>query len=203
MKLKKENIPLLLTLSRLIISPLILPIFLVWLLPLNNEIFNYILAGCFILLALTDLFDGYLARKFKVESELGTILDPIADKFLIYATLIALLAAGKINYYWVILLIGRELFVMGLRLIAAQKKMDVPVSKLAKVKTAFQMVMLTYIIWNPYQVEGIKDLANGVEWVLIIITVVLSLVSAYFYCKMLLSKMITEQETVLKITEEE
>ena len=166
--------------------------------PLNNEIFNYILAGCFILLALTDLFDGYLARKFKVESELGTILDPIADKFLVYATLIALLAAGKINYYWVILLIGRELFVMGLRLIAYQKNMDVPVSKLAKVKTAFQMVMLTYIIWNPYQREGIKNMFNGIEWGLIIITVLLSLISAYFYSMHLLVSMVQAQKESFK-----
>jgi CDP-diacylglycerol---glycerol-3-phosphate 3-phosphatidyltransferase len=190
LKLKKEYIPLLLTLSRLLISLLILPIFLVWLLPINNEVFNYILAGCFIALALTDLFDGYLARKFHVESELGIILDPIADKFLVYATLIGLLAAGKINYYWVILLIGREFFVMGLRLIALSKGTKVPVSKIAKVKTTLQMLMLTYIIWNPYQSDGITELANGIERVLILITVVLSLVSAYFYCKNLSKKLI-------------
>ena len=183
MKLKKENIPLFLTLSRLIISPLILPVLLVWLLPFNNIIFNCFLAVFFIALALTDFFDGYFARKYNVENELGEMLDPIADKFLVYATLIALLAAGKINYYWVILLIGREFFVMGLRLIAQQKGEKVFVSSIAKIKTVLQMVMLTYLIINPYQQYGTHSWWNGFEAALIAVTVLFSLVSAALYSK--------------------
>ncbi|MEX0671998.1 MAG: CDP-diacylglycerol--glycerol-3-phosphate 3-phosphatidyltransferase [Candidatus Babeliales bacterium] len=183
MKLTKENIPILLTLTRLIISPLVVPLLFVWLLPLDLIIINSLLAVFFIALCLTDLFDGYLARKYDVQTQLGAALDPIADKFLVYATLIGLLAAGKINYYWVVLLIGREFFVMGLRLVALQERIPVPVSQLAKVKTAFQMIMLAYIIWNPYQSLSFESWANGFEAALIAVTLLLSLGTASIYAR--------------------
>ena len=176
------SLPLLLTLIRLIFSPLVLPILLVYLLPYNSLLLNSCLAVLFSLLSITDFFDGYLARKYNQESTLGRVLDPLADKFLTYSALIGLLAAGKIYFYWVIVLIGRELFVMGLRHVALEHAFTVSVSKLSKLKTAVQMVCITMIIVNPFQPLGVDALYwNGTEMGLLLITIVLSLISAEQY----------------------
>src|SRR5690606_3086491 len=134
------SFPLFLTLIRLILSPIILPFLFVYLLPLNYVLINIFLAIVFILFSLTDFFDGYIARKYHQESSLGRLLDPIADKFLIFSVLISLLAAGKIFFYWVIILIGREIFIMGLRQLALEYAITIPVSWAGKVKTAIQMI---------------------------------------------------------------
>jgi CDP-diacylglycerol--glycerol-3-phosphate 3-phosphatidyltransferase len=100
------NTPTRLTLIRLIFSPLFLPLVLVYFLPYNNQIINGILALVFVLLSLTDFFDGYLARKYNQETALGRALDPLADKFLFFSTLIALVTIQKVfflfsdHFYW-------------------------------------------------------------------------------------------------------
>lgn len=176
------SIPIRLTLIRLIVSPLILPVLFVYLLPYHSMLINACLAFLFGLLSLTDFFDGYLARRYNQESLLGKILDPLADKFLTYCALIALLAAGKIYFYWVIILIGRELFVMGLRHVAVEHGFSVHVSKLGKLKTAIQMVCIACIVLNPYQPLGVHALYwNGVEMGLLLVTIVLSLITAGQY----------------------
>jgi len=180
--LKKFNIPTWLTLIRLS-SPLTLPIFLVYLIPLNIWWLNFLLGFLFLLFAATDFFDGYLARKYGQETVLGKILDPIADKFLLYATLISLLTVEKIYFYWVIILIGREVFVMGLRYIAADYQLSISVSWLAKVKTMMQMIFLFYLIINPSQAFGLNIVFGWqrLEIILLTLTIVLSLLTAYQY----------------------
>jgi len=176
------SLPMRLTLFRLLFSPLVLPLLLVHLLPYNSLLINSCLAVLFTLLALTDFFDGYYARKYQQESTLGRVLDPIADKFLTYSALIALLAAGKIYFYWVIVLIGRELFVMGLRHIALEHEFIISVSKLSKLKTVMLMLCITMIIVNPFQKMGVDALYwNGAEMGLLLVTLVLSLLSAEQY----------------------
>ena len=171
-----------LTLFGLIVSPLVLPLLLVHLLPYNSLLINSCLAVLFVLLGLTDFFDGYFARKYNQESTLGRVLDPLADKFLTYSALIALLAAGKIYFYWVIILIGRELFVMGLRHIALEHEFSIFVSKLSKLKTATLMACITMIIINPFQSMGVHALYwNGIEMGLLLITLLLSILSAEQY----------------------
>ncbi len=183
MLIKAINLPIQLTLIRLIFSPLILPLLLVYSLPYHLIWINGMLGALFALLGLTDFFDGYLARKYNQETVLGRVLDPLADKFLTYSALIALLAAGKIYFYWVIILIGRELFIMGLRHVALEYQFRVPVSKLGKLKTAVQMLCITVIIVNPYQALGVHALYwNGTEMGLLLVTIVLSLISAEQYC---------------------
>lgn len=171
-----------LTLIRLIVSPLMLPVLLVYLLPFNIFWLNGLLAFLFFIMSITDFFDGYFARKYNQETTLGKLLDPLADKFLTYSALIALLAAGKIYFYWVILLIGRELFVMGLRNVALEYKFSIFVSGSAKLKTALLMACITFIILNPYQSVGFKEMYwNGTEHLLIATTLMLSLFSAQRY----------------------
>ena len=184
-RLKIINFPTMLTLIRLVISPLFFPFLLVYLLPYNLVWLNIALAIVFVLFCLTDFFDGYLARKYKQETGLGKMLDPIADKFLMYSTLIALLVVQKIFFYWVILFIGRELFVMGLRLVALQQRVEISVSRLGKYKTAFQMIALTMIIANPCQAIGLgfsdAALFNSIELMFLLAGLLLSLESARQY----------------------
>jgi CDP-diacylglycerol--glycerol-3-phosphate 3-phosphatidyltransferase len=179
------NFPTLLTLIRLIISPLVLPILFVYFLPLNILLINCILAAVFVLMSLTDFFDGYLARKYDQVTAIGKLLDPIADKFFIFSSLVALLTINKIFFFWVIILIGREFFVMGLRLIALEHQLSVPVSALGKLKTVLQVAYLTFVIINPYQHLGFAKAAtwNAVEGLLLGVTLIASLWSAYLYFK--------------------
>jgi CDP-diacylglycerol--glycerol-3-phosphate 3-phosphatidyltransferase len=154
------------------------------LLPFNSIVINSAIAVLFVLLSLTDFFDGLLARALKQETVIGQMLDPIADKFLLYATLVSLLAAGKIYFYWVIIFIGREFFIMGLRQVALEHAMTIKVSWLGKTKTALQMITLFYIILNPYQMstfhaEGLWW--NMVEFLLLVVTAAVSVFSAYTY----------------------
>lgn len=176
------TLPIRLTLVRLIFSPLVLPLLLVYLLPYNSLLINGCLAVVFMLLGATDFFDGYFARKYNQESTLGRVLDPLADKFLTFSALVALLAAGKIYFFWVVLLIGREFFVMGLRHVALEHDFSVSVSKLSKLKTALQMISITMIIVNPFQALGVKALYwNGIEMGLLLVTLVLAIISAEQY----------------------
>ncbi len=176
------NTPTLLTLSRLIFSPLIVPVLLVYLLPYNIMWLNILLGILFILLSITDFFDGYLARKYNQETMVGRVLDPLADKFLSFSALIGLLVAQKIFFYWVIILIGRDFFVMGMRHVALEHNFSVPVSKLSKLKTAVQLLTITVITVNPYQQFGFFGHQwNQIEFWLLIITLLFSLMTAQQY----------------------
>ncbi len=189
------TLPNTLTLIRLICSPLFLPLFFVYLLPQNIFWVNCVLALFFIFFSLTDFFDGFLARRYGQESLVGKVLDPIADKFLLYATLIALQAAGKLYFYWVIILVGREFFVMGLRIMMLQHKIDIPISFTAKIKTALQMAWLTFVIINPYQAFGIRKALwwNGIEYGLLALTIYLSLLTAKNYYLAFINRLREEQ----------
>ena len=146
----KINFPTILTLTRLIIGPLVVPFLIVYLIPSNNIIMNCAVGAVFIILSITDLLDGYLARKLNNETELGKLLDHMADKFLTYSSLIGLITAHKIFFVWVLIFIGREFFVMGLRMLAQDYQLFVPVSYLGKLKTVSQAAYIAAAIINPY-----------------------------------------------------
>jgi len=179
--MKIFTLPNILTLTRLIFSPLLLPLLLVYFLPYNSLTINIFLAILFVLLSLTDFFDGYFARRFNQVSSIGKQLDPLADKFLSYSTLIALLAAQKIFFYWVIILIGRDFFVMGLRAIAQDDGLKIPVSFLGKVKTTALMTFMAFAILNPYQDKGIAHTWNLIESALLGAVLLLCILSAKAY----------------------
>ncbi len=128
----------------------------------------WICAIIYIVAALTDFLDGYFARKLNQVSGLGTFLDPISDKIFVSTVLILLVYAGKITGGWVVLVIlifAREFLVSGLREYLGPKNIQMPVSKLAKWKTAFQMLSLGFLIiggYAPYAKElGLLLLANA------------------------------------------
>ena len=205
MWIKHYNIPILLTLIRLFGSPLILPVLLVYLLPFNILWVNVLLVCIFLLFGITDFFDGYLARKYGLVTAIGAVLDPVADKFLLYATLVALLTAGKIYFYWVIFLIGREFFMMALRILALQHHFYIPVSYLAKVKTSAQIMLLAFLIFNPYQKLGIYGAPgwNVFEIVLLLGSTGLSLFTALQYYQFFVCQFNAKQLPMYKKFSEE
>ncbi len=176
------SFPMLLTCIRLIGSPIILPFLLVYLLPCNIFWINCSLAAIFVLFGLTDFFDGYLARKYHLVTATGAMLDHVADKFLLYSTLIALITAHKLYFFWAIIWIGREFFVMTLRQIALENDFSITVSSYGKVKTVAQMACLAFIIANPYHTHTLNALYwNGTELLLLLLGTALSIGSAYNY----------------------
>ncbi|MGJ3262620.1 MAG: CDP-diacylglycerol--glycerol-3-phosphate 3-phosphatidyltransferase [Salinarimonas sp.] len=108
--------------------------------------------GIFVAAAITDYFDGYLARAWNQQSALGRMLDPIADKLLVAAVLLMLVAHGSIaswNIWAAIVILLREILVSGLREFLAELKVSVPVSNVAKYKTTVQLVALGFLVAGP------------------------------------------------------
>jgi CDP-diacylglycerol--glycerol-3-phosphate 3-phosphatidyltransferase len=149
MNINMVTLPTYLTLFRLCAAPLVLPPLFVLLLPYDYWLLNYLLAVLFLVFGLTDFFDGFIARRYKQESSLGSVLDPIADKFLLHSSLIGLLAADRISFFWVLMFLCRDLCMMGLRQVAAEKHFSIPVSRWGKVRTFLVMVYITIVIANP------------------------------------------------------
>jgi len=122
-----------------------------------------------------------MARKLKQETKLGRFINPIADHFLSFSTLIALLAVNKIFFYWVIILIGRPLSIMSLRIIALENDFPAPGSFWNKISHLAQTVFLAFVIANPYQKEGLKHMANRTELALLVVALFFALLATEKY----------------------
>ena len=119
----------------------------------------------FIAASLTDFLDGYLARAMKAQSNLGQMLDPIADKLLVVAAIAALLTAGQIGpwAFWAALIIlCREIFISGLREFLGSREINVPVTWVAKIKTAVQMTAIAVLIVAPAFAGVRYDIGFGI-----------------------------------------
>lgn len=176
------NLPNLLTMGRIAIIPLVL-----WLLQRGSPSDCLAAAWVYAAAALTDLLDGYLARKLNIVSVLGKFLDPLADKLLVMASLIWMIPMGRVPPWAVVLLLSREIAVTGLRSIASTTGLVIAAGDGGKMKTAIQMsAILCLIIGYPYHLSlgfydlGIVDLVN-VGRALIYASLVFSLVSAFQY----------------------
>lgn len=144
------SLPNILTLSRIVTLPLLA--FLLW---WPEWAFGYLLAfGLYCLMGITDYFDGYLARSSGTVSKLGIFLDPIADKIMVATVILVLAAQGVLRGPFVgdmhviagLIILAREIAVSGLREFLGGLQVSVPVSRLAKWKTTFQMVCLGSLI---------------------------------------------------------
>ena len=145
---------------------------------------DYRLVGVsvFIIASLTDWFDGYLARTRKQITTLGQFLDPIADKLLVSAAFISLVELGLAPAWMVVIIIGRELAISGLRPIAAGHGITISSSALGKYKTTVQMVTVILLLLGPAYLGGsfmIGEIFVGEVGLWMV--VVLSLVSAAQY----------------------
>lgn len=167
------NLPNILTLSRIFTVP-----FLVALLWWPDWKLGYLLATVlYALMAITDYFDGYLARSQGTVSKLGIFLDPIADKIMVASVILILCATGDIKGYSVIaalIILLREIAVSGLREFLAGLQVSVPVSQLAKWKTTFQLISLGALILagGLPQFEFIQMVGIWTLWAAAILTLI-------------------------------
>ena len=142
------NVPNSLTLLRIFLVP-----FLVVVLLTKFSAREYAGLAIFLVAAITDFFDGYIARRTNKITRLGTLLDPIADKLLISSALISLVELGLAPAWMIVIIIGREFAVSGLRSIAAQQGVTIAASPLGKGKTISQVVAIAFLILG-YEILG-------------------------------------------------
>ncbi len=138
------SLPNLLTMFRIAAIPGIVALFY-----LESELGSWLACGLFAIAALTDFFDGYLARIYSQQSAFGRFLDPIADKLLVAAALLIMTGFGQVRGLTILpalVILCREIMVSGLREFLAEIRIGVPVSTLAKWKTLLQMVAIGFLI---------------------------------------------------------
>jgi nicotinamide-nucleotide amidase len=167
-----------------------IPVFLVLLLGRFGEAATWddwrpwLAAAVFTVLAATDAVDGYVARSRNEVTTFGKFIDPLADKLLVTAALVGLVQLGSLPGWVAIVIIGRELIVSGLRMVAVAEGVVIAASPWGKVKTVFQIIALVAFtlkgapVFLPW-----ADLLNVVSWIVMIIALGLTAVSAiqYFY----------------------
>ncbi len=167
------NLPNLLTLLRIFFVPLLVAALLAdgtWIarwqifIPISREIFAL---AVFLAAAATDLLDGYLARRWGQVTTVGTLLDPIADKLLVSAALVSLVDIQRVPAWIVILIIGREFAVSGLRSIAAASGYTIAASELGKTKMASQVAAIALVIAGIRWVQ-LQQLATVAMWAVMI-----------------------------------
>ena len=186
------NVPNRITICRILLSVLLL---VMMIFPLNrigivfpeirvNSSFiidsKYIICGIiFMIAAVTDFLDGHLARKYNLVTDLGKVMDAIADKLLVNGILIILATEGYISVIIPVVIVSRDIIVDSIKMVAGQKNGAVAASKTGKLKTVFMLVGITLLLFYdlPFSLFGI----NYVARVLITIATVLSIISGIEY----------------------
>ena len=171
-----KQIPNILTISRIALIPLILFFY-----SFGGRYGDIISASLFAFACITDFLDGYLARIYSIQSKLGRILDPIADKLLVGSVILVLVYYKKADLLPSIAIICREILVSGLREFLAEIRVSMPVSNLAKVKTGFQMsaIFMLLLAGNGLNVLYLDVLGSTALW----IAAGLTLFTGYAYLK--------------------
>jgi CDP-diacylglycerol--glycerol-3-phosphate 3-phosphatidyltransferase len=176
------NIPNMLTMGRIAAIP-----FFVWLLDTPTPVRGFWACMVFTAAAITDLLDGYLARKLGVVSVLGKFLDPLADKLIVMAALVWLVHLGRMPAWAVVLLLGREFSVTGLRSVAASEGVVISAGNEGKTKTALQMIgIVALVLGYPFHLSyagidlGVVDLVH-VGQALVYLSLLFSFASAVQY----------------------
>lgn len=174
--LKLLNLPNRLALLRIALAPLMLfflvgrdiSIFDSW----HPSWLDYFAGLIFVIASVTDFFDGYIARSWNQMTKLGAILDPLADKMLMLAGFLGLMMIDRASIWAIFLILCREFFITGLRVVAVSEGKDVAASMAGKIKTVVQMIAIGFLIMNwPY--------ATALLW----FAVLLTLYSGYEYTR--------------------
>ncbi len=172
------NLPTLLTWARIVAIPLVVGVFY---LQLEPGFQNLLATVLFVVVALTDWADGYLARKLNMTSSFGAFLDPVADKFLVCAALLVLVHQNRLHALVALVIIGREIAISALREWMAHigASRSVAVHMLGKVKTVVQMVAIPFLLYH----GSLFGLIDTALWgtVLIYISAVLTIWSMVYY----------------------
>jgi cardiolipin synthase len=169
---KFNTIPNILTFGRMLAVPFLVLSFFI-----KESVGNFLTLFIFISASLTDYFDGYIARRFKLTSKLGTFLDPLADKLLISVALLLLAGFGKISSYNLIpasIIICRELIISGLREFLGAIRLELPVLQLAKYKTTVQMIAIACLLYNfkGQYAQFIILTGNILLWIACLLTII-------------------------------
>ncbi|MBN9063909.1 MAG: CDP-diacylglycerol--glycerol-3-phosphate 3-phosphatidyltransferase [Rhizobiales bacterium 65-9] len=139
----------------------------------------------FFLAAVTDYFDGYLARAWGQQTTMGRMLDPIADKLLVSACLLMVVADGTVEGWWIwaaVIILCREILVSGLREFLVELRVSVPVSRIAKLKTTMQLIAIGFLIGAPV-VERFVPQAEAIGRWLLVLAALLTLYTGFDYFK--------------------
>ena len=194
------NLPNKLSILRIVL----VPVTLLFMLPINifgwepegwNNFINsngmIVAAVVFIIASFTDMFDGKIARKYNLITDLGKFLDSLADKILVISIMLAFIGLGRVSAWAVMIIILREFAVSGLRMIAAAKGEVIAAKMIGKVKTVIQMIALIYLMFEPLLLKifglGFNGYPIGLNAVTIIgdilfgICVIMTIVSGVDY----------------------
>jgi len=179
------NLPNVLTFARIVAIP-----FFAWLMDRPTPVRCFWACIVFTAAAITDVLDGYLARKLNVVSVLGKFLDPLADKLIVMAALVWLVPMGRIATWVVVVLLAREISVTGLRSVAASEGVIISAGQEGKTKTALQMIgIVALLLGYPYHLAylgvdlGIVDMVH-VGRMLVYISLLFSFASAAQYVRL-------------------
>ena len=178
------NIPILLTWLRVALIPLVVGVYYLpehWL-PVADR--NLASTLVFIVAAITDWFDGYLARRWNQTSAFGAFLDPVADKLMVAGALLVLVQLDRVNAIIAFIIIGREITISALREWMAEigARKSVAVSSLGKIKTAAQMVAIPMLLFHDPLFDGVLDIHRCGE-LLLWIAGVLTVWSMFYYLR--------------------
>lgn len=174
-----KNLPNILTFLRILVIPVIVATFY-----FPGAFWAWLGCGLFLFASITDYFDGYLARRMHQTSSMGRVLDPIADKLLVAATLLMMAASDRLGYTGLcpaVIILCREILVSGLREFLAEIQVGLPVTRLAKWKTACQMSaipMLMVADFSPWFCY-FGEIGEVLFWVAALLTVI----TGYDYLK--------------------
>jgi CDP-diacylglycerol--glycerol-3-phosphate 3-phosphatidyltransferase len=180
------NLPNLLTWARIIAIPLLVGLFYVPM-GLTQEAINLYTTVIFVVAAVTDWIDGWLARKWNQTSPFGAFLDPVADKLMVCAALVALIELGRVDAVIGLIIIGREITISALRewMASVGARSSVAVNWMGKAKTIAQMVAIPFLLfdglifWGAMYTRFWGDVLIGIAAVLTVVSMVVYLRAAW------------------------
>lgn len=170
------NIPNLLALLRMILAPLLFFILTKHFTSLHPSWQEYFAALIFSIAALSDFFDGFIARTWDQHTKLGAIIDPLADKMLILASFLGLLMMGRVNEWIIYIILIREFFITGFRVLLSSQSLSIQPSFAGKAKTSAQLLAILLLIMN-------WPLANTILYIALFLTLHSAFEYLYKYYK--------------------
>lgn len=170
----KRQLPMWITVSRIAVAPFVLLLMLP-----NTFWWNVASASLFIIASITDYYDGYFARKYNAVSNMGKFMDPVADKILVGSILVMLAYFHKIDPWMVVVILGRDNFISGVRAVAAASGLVIDAKPAGKWKTALQMAAIPAVMIG--EIPGYLPYLDRIAYTVLWISVLLSISSGVEY----------------------
>lgn len=164
----KMRLPMWITVSRMAMVPFVL----LCMLP-NSFWWNVAAASLFMLASITDYYDGYFARKYNAVSNMGKFMDPVADKILVSSILVMMAYYQKIDPWMVVVILGRDNFISGVRAVAATDGVVIAAKSAGKWKTALQMGAIPGLLIGeiPGYLPYLDKIAYGILWISVLLSI--------------------------------